>query len=286
MLRQLLVLATLAAAQVSSFGAEPVLHVFLISDGDGHRSLLIPSIHVPAFGIAQPSSSMVTAASRLVIEHAGTGTSASDTEGGTRLAPWAVAMTAAQRRTYDDRARCAGRTPEEAEAALHRPSVQVANMYAYASCAMAGRPSRDVVLAVAALQRGVPLVALEDDVWVEQQRLKIPARVQEEAFRWILDRDVDAVLQPMVQAFNSGDFDAVARLWAASYGSPQNARIAYVPMVIERNLQWMTVLPQLLDEGGSIIDVGAMHIPGPQGLVALLRARGYQVEPITLPASL
>lgn len=195
-------------------------------------------------------------------------------------------MTPAERRTYDNRARCAGRTPAEAEAALYRSSVQVANMYAYASCAMAGRPSRDVVLAVAALERGVPLVALEDDEWVEQQRLKIPARVQEEAFRWILDRDVDAVLQPIVQAFNSGDFDTVARLWAASYGSPQNARIAYQPMVVERNLQWMTVLPPLLDEGGSIIDVGAMHIPGPQGLVAMLRERGYQVEPISLPASL
>jgi hypothetical protein len=30
--------------------------------------------------------------------------------------------------------------------------------------------------------------------------------------RLVLDRDVDAVLQPMVQAFNSGDFDAMARL--------------------------------------------------------------------------
>jgi len=54
-------------------------------------------------------------------------------------------------------------------------------------------------------------------------------------------------------------------------------------MVADRN-EWMPRLMQYLDEGQAFIIVGAGHLPGPQGLIALLRSRGYQLEPILLPA--
>jgi uncharacterized protein YbaP (TraB family) len=44
-----------------------------------------------------------------------------------------------------------------------------------------------------------------------------------------------------------------------------------------RNERWLPLVEQLVAEGGAFVAVGAGHLPGPDGLVALLRARGYQV---------
>jgi hypothetical protein len=205
---------------------------------------------------------------------------------GDELAPWARALSFSQRRIYATRAHCAGASPEKAEEALRRPSVQVANQYAYTSCSVAFQPSRDGLLMAAALVQGRRIVALEDERWAEGQRRKVSGAAQEEALRWILDRDVDDVLRPVVRAFNEGDFDTVARLTAVSWGSSENARAAYEPMVAKRNARWMETLPSLLNAGGAVIEVGALHVSGPDGLVEQLRSRGYHVERTTVPALL
>lgn len=50
----------------------------------------------------------------------------------------------------------------------------------------------------------------------------------------------------------------------------------------DRNRAWLTRLQALLDEGGhdqdALVVVGAMHLLGDDGVVALLRAEGYDVE--------
>jgi uncharacterized protein YbaP (TraB family) len=38
------------------------------------------------------------------------------------------------------------------------------------------------------------------------------------------------------------------------------------------------------DEGQAVILVGAMHLPGPHGLISRLRSAGYTVTTIMLPA--
>jgi hypothetical protein len=40
-----------------------------------------------------------------------------------------------------------------------------------------------------------------------------------------------------------------------------------------------------LDDGDAIVNVGAAHIGGMKGLVSLLKARGYKVEPVLLPVA-
>ncbi|MGZ2744866.1 TraB/GumN family protein [Burkholderia stagnalis] len=55
-------------------------------------------------------------------------------------------------------------------------------------------------------------------------------------------------------------------------------------MVRERNAQWLKTLPDLLQRGGTFVLVGVAHLPGPDGLVAGLRARGFSIESIELPA--
>jgi uncharacterized protein YbaP (TraB family) len=279
-----LALAFILSSLVAQSMAQRVVHAFSVSDDSGRRSVLIPSLHVPASGIAQPLPGVLQdEKSFLVIEHLGK--SSLDTSEGESMAPWAKKMTSVQQRTYFTRARCAGLEEHQAERMLRRASVQVANQLAYTSCAASRQPSRDNILMTAAKVRGKPIVPLEDDQWVEGQRRKVPPFAQEQAFFWILDRDVDSVLRPVVEAFNAGDFDAVLSLTAASWGSPENAQAMSGPMISARNVQWMQTLPPLLAKGGAVIDVGAAHIPGPEGLLALLQAKGYRVDPITLPAA-
>ena len=50
-------------------------------------------------------------------------------------------------------------------------------------------------------------------------------------------------------------------------------------LIRERNVRWMKTLDEILQSGTtSMIIVGAGHLPGKDGLVTLLRARGYTVE--------
>jgi len=56
-------------------------------------------------------------------------------------------------------------------------------------------------------------------------------------------------------------------------------------MIRERNLAWIPVMRRFLDEGHAVVIVGAAHLPGPTGLIALLKAARYRVETIELPAA-
>jgi hypothetical protein len=51
-------------------------------------------------------------------------------------------------------------------------------------------------------------------------------------------------------------------------------------LLVERNEKMSAVAEPLLDAGGVFIAVGALHLPGENGLVALLRQAGYSVSPL------
>jgi uncharacterized protein YbaP (TraB family) len=51
-------------------------------------------------------------------------------------------------------------------------------------------------------------------------------------------------------------------------------------LLTERNIKMRTTAEPLLEQGGVFIAIGALHLPGKQGLVALLRQAGYTVTPI------
>ena len=51
-------------------------------------------------------------------------------------------------------------------------------------------------------------------------------------------------------------------------------------LLTERNIKMRTTAEPLLEQGGVFIAIGALHLPGKQGLVALLREAGYTVTPM------
>ena len=50
--------------------------------------------------------------------------------------------------------------------------------------------------------------------------------------------------------------------------------------VNERNLNWIEKLVKMIPEHACLVYVGAGHLPGDQGLLQLLRERGFTVEPL------
>jgi uncharacterized protein YbaP (TraB family) len=49
----------------------------------------------------------------------------------------------------------------------------------------------------------------------------------------------------------------------------------------DRNLNWMKTLPDLMHKESQFIAVGALHLPGPDGVISLLQKQGYIVKPVT-----
>lgn len=53
-------------------------------------------------------------------------------------------------------------------------------------------------------------------------------------------------------------------------------------LIVGRNLNWMPQIKTAVDEGQAVIAVGALHLPGEQGLLRLLEDAGYTVTRIPL----
>lgn len=49
----------------------------------------------------------------------------------------------------------------------------------------------------------------------------------------------------------------------------------------DRNEKWVQVIPDLMPKQSQFIAVGALHLPGPDGVISLLQKQGYTVKPVT-----
>lgn len=81
----------------------------------------------------------------------------------------------------------------------------------------------------------------------------------------------------MTLAWATGDTDALDGMINGSMReeSPE----LYETIIVERNEAWIPQIEAIFDEGGThLVAVGAGHMTGEQGVVALLEARGYTVE--------
>jgi uncharacterized protein YbaP (TraB family) len=85
-----------------------------------------------------------------------------------------------------------------------------------------------------------------------------------------------ANITKLVAAWKSGDSATVERLVVEDLkDDPQ----MYERLLVERNRNWMPKLEPLLKRPGhAFVVVGAAHLVGPDGLLAMLKAKGYQVE--------
>lgn len=139
-------------------------------------------------------------------------------------------------------------------------------------------------LAAWARARGLKVLELEGAE--AQLRLldSAPAEVQRELLletvAGVESGDAAAEVARIVRAWSSGDWSALTALLAqmeAERGA--GARFTADVVIAGRHAAMVAALEDLMRSGGEpLVAVGALHLPGPRGLVAQLRARGYTVR--------
>jgi hypothetical protein len=144
----------------------------------------------------------------------------------------------------------------------------------------------DARLAKHASARGVEVTGLESLLQQFRAMADVPEADQVEMLRASLrtyDR-IDDVVETTVQLYLARQLGAV---WpfqlalAEGVGvSPQAFKSAEQSLVFSRNLGMRDKAVEALAEGGVLIAVGALHLPGKQGLVALFREAGYTLTPV------
>lgn len=165
----------------------------------------------------------------------------------------------------------------------------VASLVGVPACEMArkaaGAPVLDIKLAQEAKAAGKPVEGLETmvDQLEAMASLPIGLHVQGLVDTLKLGDGIDDLNETMVRIYESGDtglfwpfFDAVMPAGPgeeAGYAAFQEA------MIDARNRTMARAAGPILDRGGAFVAVGALHLAGEQGLVALLRKQGYAVAP-------
>lgn len=80
----------------------------------------------------------------------------------------------------------------------------------------------------------------------------------------------------MAQCYQAQDLACFQRIFNLSDFRPEEMKA----MLHDRNAAWMKKIPELMQAKPTFIAVGAGHLIGEQGLISLLRQRGYVVKPL------
>jgi len=153
-----------------------------------------------------------------------------------------------------------------------------------------GIQSVEGVLSTEAVKRGIEIGQLETTEqhaqWsgrprTQRQRLDIPLKTQAWMLYIGIHNDNDQVPEPIRQiavAYLENDTCAVHNvLKSLANNSTLNKEVLPTSAM---NQAWCPVIEQNLAKGPSMIAVGARHLLGNDGLIAMLRRKGYTVEPV------
>ena len=89
-------------------------------------------------------------------------------------------------------------------------------------------------------------------------------------------REMPGALNDLLAAYRKGDLATLERLLNAGFNEQPALRRKVLG---ERHRQWLPRIEKMIATGRPhVIVVGAAHLVGPDGLVAMLRAKGHKVE--------
>ena len=142
----------------------------------------------------------------------------------------------------------------------------------------------DVMLFQRAQQAGKPLHGLEtideqlevfDGLPLEDQVVLLRDAVEQVA-------GLDDMLAELLAAYKRQDLAAMVAINEAAMatGDQRLAGEFQRRLIVDRNHRMADRMEPWLQQGGAFIAVGALHLPGEQGLVSLLRQRGYSVRAV------
>lgn len=83
-------------------------------------------------------------------------------------------------------------------------------------------------------------------------------------------------LDEMIKAYKKEDLKKLADQMS---DSPEWKGFEDV-LLVNRNRNWISIMESAMRQGSQFFAVGAGHLPGPEGVISLLRKAGYTVEPV------
>jgi uncharacterized protein YbaP (TraB family) len=112
-------------------------------------------------------------------------------------------------------------------------------------------------------------IARFDGMTLEQQDRMLAETLKELATE-------TATVGKLGDAWKAGDVASIERIALADIKSDP---AMYQRLLVERNRNWMPKIEALFARRGrALVVVGAAHLVGPDGLIAMLKAKGYAVE--------
>ena len=74
------------------------------------------------------------------------------------------------------------------------------------------------------------------------------------------------------------ELEAISKMKQGNGCDPTPAELA--ALIDTRNINWANQLPTMMEEAPAFVAVGALHLPGENGLLNLLQQKGYTLEPV------
>lgn len=136
----------------------------------------------------------------------------------------------------------------------------------------------DRYLAERARRGGKPIGGLETLEFQLGMFDQLSQREQESMLRETVSElgRLEQKIHEIVQSWLKGDGDRLAALLLA--GSDEYPEL-HQRIVVDRNRRWLADIESLLQQGGgAMVVVGAAHLVGQDGVVEMLKAKGYTVE--------
>ena len=139
----------------------------------------------------------------------------------------------------------------------------------------------DVYFAGKGRRSGKEVISLE--TMMEQMEMLYNSDSLEEQAKMLLtlmeDSTVTDISVTLLEYYEEEDIEAMAKL-ADETGDDYGDMAV---LLDNRNNKWIEKLEPVLDEGNAFIAVGALHLPGREGLIQLLKDRGFEIRPVTGP---
>lgn len=166
----------------------------------------------------------------------------------------------------------------------------ISAMVALPACELArkadGAPVLDVKLAQDAKADGKKLEGLETiaDQLGAMASLPMDLHLKGLVDTVKLGHRIDDVIETMIVLYVRGDTGTFWPLFRAVLPGTEEDQAGYAAfeqaMIVERNKTMIRNAEPILAAGNAFIAVGALHLPGPDGLIELLRQRGHTVTAV------